>query len=159
MLAKVEIQWIAIVGKNKRSIAEELNLQYIKTLHSPACASVCQQQVILPSVVSSCLDAGNSILYGIEQCQLQDILRIQNTATKIITDTGRYEYIITVLHQPYWLPIQEQIEFNILCLMYNDLQLLQVPLPSLKYAGDRSFPKAAPMLFNALRVTSFSSSL
>ncbi len=45
----------------------------------------------------------------------------------------------------------------------KDQHLLQVPLTSLKYAGDRSFQKAAPMLYNALPVTiknsSFSSSL
>ncbi len=35
----------------------------------------------------------------------------------------------------------------------NDKPLLQVPLTSLKYAGDRSFQKAAPMLYNGLRVT------
>ncbi len=35
----------------------------------------------------------------------------------------------------------------------NDQQLLQVPLTSLKYAGDRLFQNAAPMLYNALPVT------
>ncbi len=35
----------------------------------------------------------------------------------------------------------------------KDQHLLQVPLTSLKYAGDRSFQKAAPMLYNALSVT------
>ncbi len=31
--------------------------------------------------------------------------------------------------------------------------MLQVPLTSLKYAGDRSFQKAVPMLYNALPTT------
>ncbi len=35
----------------------------------------------------------------------------------------------------------------------KDQHLLQVPLTSLKYAGDRSFQKAAPLLYNALPVT------
>ncbi len=35
----------------------------------------------------------------------------------------------------------------------KDHHLLQVPLTSLKYAGDRSFQKAAPILYNALPVT------
>ncbi len=38
-------------------------------------------------------------------------------------------------------------------LMCNNQHLLQVPLTSLKYAGDRSFQKAAPMLYNTLPVT------
>ncbi len=37
--------------------------------------------------VSSRLDVGNSILYGIAQSQLQRIQRTQNTAARIITDT------------------------------------------------------------------------
>ncbi len=35
----------------------------------------------------------------------------------------------------------------------TDQCLLKVPLTPLKYAGDRSFQKAAPMLYNALPVT------
>ncbi len=37
--------------------------------------------------VSSHKDAGNSILYGIAQGQLQHIQRTQNTAARIITNT------------------------------------------------------------------------
>ncbi len=37
--------------------------------------------------------------------------------------------------------------------MCKDQHLLQVPLTPLKYTGDRSFQKAAPMLYNALPVT------
>ncbi len=123
------------------------------------------------------LDTGNSILYGIAQGQLQCIQRTQNT--RIITNTRRYEHITPVLRQLHWLPIQEQIEFKVLCLTIKaphnmaplyltqflsrkivprqlrckNQHLLQVPLTSLKYAGDRSFQKAAPMQYNALPVT------
>ncbi len=101
------------------------------------------------------------------------------TAARIITNTRRYEDITPVLRQLHWLPIQEQIEFKVLCLTYKafhtmaplyltqflsqkivprqlrckDYHLLQVPPTSLKYAGDTSFQKAAPMLYNALPVT------
>ncbi len=56
--------------------------------------------------VSSCLNAGNSILYDIAQDQLQHIQRTQNTATRIITNTRQYEHVTPVLHQLHWLPIQ-----------------------------------------------------
>ncbi len=124
--------------------------------------------------VSSRLDAGNSFLYGIAQGRLQHIQRTQNTAPRIITNTRRYEHINPVLRQLHWLPMQEQIEFKVLCLTYKalhnmaplyltqvlsqkivprplrckDQHLLQVPMTTLKYAGDRSSQKAAPMLFN-----------
>ncbi len=129
--------------------------------------------------VSSRLDAGNSILYGIAQGQLQCIQRTQNTAPRIITNTRQYEHITPVLRQLHWFTIQERIEFKVLYLKYKaphnmaplyltqflsqnivhrqlrckDQHLLQVPLTSLKYAGNRSFQKAAPMLYNALPVT------
>ncbi len=106
-------------------------------------------------------------------------IRTQNTATWIITNTGRYEHITPVLRQLHCLPIQERIEFKVLCLTYKalhnmaplyltqllsqkivlrhlrckDQHLLQVPMTSLTYAGDRSFQKAAPMLYNVLPVT------
>ncbi len=128
--------------------------------------------------VSFHLDAGNSIFYVIAQGQLQRIQRTQNTAARIITNTRRYEHINPVRHQLHWLPIQERIEFKV-CLIYKalhnmaplyltqflshkivprqlrckDQHLLHAPLTSLKYAGDRSFQKATPMLYNALTVT------
>ncbi len=43
--------------------------------------------------VSSHLDARNSILYGITQCQLQHIHRTQNTEARIVTDTRQSEHI------------------------------------------------------------------
>ncbi len=49
--------------------------------------------------VSSRLDAGNSILYGIAQGQLQRIRRTQNTVARLITNTRRYEHITPVLRQ------------------------------------------------------------
>ncbi len=63
--------------------------------------------------VSSHLDAGNSILYGIAQGQLQCIQRTQNTDARIITNTRQYEHITPVLQQLHWLPIQEPIEFKV----------------------------------------------
>ncbi len=67
--------------------------------------------------VSSGLDAGNSILYRIAQDQLQSIQRTQNTAAWIITNTRRFEHITPVLRQLHSLPIHEQIEFKVLCLI------------------------------------------
>ncbi len=107
------------------------------------------------------------------------VQRTHNTAIRIITNTRRYEHITSVLRQLHWLPIQERIEFKVLCLTYKalhnmvplyltqflsqkivlrhlrckDQHMLQVPLTSPKCAGDRSFQKAAPMLYNALLVT------
>ncbi len=122
--------------------------------------------------VSSHLDAGNSMLYGIAQYQLQCIQRMHYTAARIVTDTQWYEHITPVLHQLHWSCIQdlEQIEFKILCLTYKalhnmvplyltqflsqkivlrqlrctDQHLLQVTLTSLKYAVTGHFRSQHP---------------
>ncbi len=49
--------------------------------------------------VSSRLIAGNPILYGNAQGQLQCIQRTQNTAARIIIDTSRYKHITRVICQ------------------------------------------------------------
>ncbi len=59
--------------------------------------------------VSSHLDAGNFILYGIAHSQLQHIHRTQNTATGIITNIRRYEHITPILQQLHWLPIWDRL--------------------------------------------------
>ncbi len=108
-----------------------------------------------------CSDAGNTIPYGIAQCQLQCIQRPQTTAARIVIDIRCYKCVNPALRQRHWLPI----EFKVLCLMYkalrnmvplpltqllsqkkvarqlrcNDQHLLEVPLTSLKYAADRLF--------------------
>ncbi len=54
------------------------------------------------------------------------------------------------LYLTQFLAQEEIVPRQLRCI---DQNLLQVPLTSLKYAGDRSFQMAAPMLYNALPVT------
>ncbi len=71
------------VSSIKRSAYPQLkNLRAIKPFLDMEEANTTAQ-----SFVSSCLDAGNSILYGTAQGQLQHIQRTQNTTTRIITNT------------------------------------------------------------------------
>ncbi len=85
--------------------------------------------------VSSCLDAGNSILYGIAQGQPQCIQRTQNTAT-----ARWYEHITPVLRQLHWMPIQDQIEFNVLCLTYKALHNI-APLYLTQFLSQKIVPR------------------
>jgi hypothetical protein len=131
---------------------------------------------VMHAFVSSRLDCGNSLLYGLPECQLQRIQKLQNTAARILTRTRKFNHITPVLQSLHWLPVTERIDFKILCLTYKCLHdqapqylqelieiykpsrdlrsgnkgLLRVPDTHMKRYGDRSFAKAAPTLWNAL---------
>ncbi len=165
-----EMSMKAHVSSINRSAYPQLkNLGAIKHFLNMEAANTAAHAFVSPRLI-----AGNSILYGIAQGQLQCIQRTQNIAARIITNTRQYEHIIPALRQLHWLPSQEQIEFKVLCLTYKafhnmaplyltqfltqtivprqlrckDQHLLHILLTSLKYAGDMSFQKAAPMLYN-----------
>jgi hypothetical protein len=126
--------------------------------------------------VSSKLDYGNALLYGIPATLLNKLQLIQNTAARIVTRTGKYEHITPVLKHLHWLPVRERIVFKILLVTFKainnqapnyicdlldtyrpshhlrskDKFLLVVPKTKLKTCGSRAFTAAAPTLWNAL---------
>ena len=131
---------------------------------------------VLHAFISSRLDNGNSLLYGLPDYQIKRLQRIQNTAARILTRTKKFEHISPVIRSLHWLPVLKRIEFKILLLTYKcihnlapsylkellepyhpsrslrsaDQLLLRVPKTRLKTYGDRSFSKAAPTLWNGL---------
>jgi hypothetical protein len=134
---------------------------------------------VLHAFISSRLDNGNSLVYGLPDYQIKRLQRVQNTAARILTRTRRCEHITPIIRSLHWLPVERRIEFKILTLTYKCLHdmaptylkemiepyqpsctlrsadqiLLRVPKTRLKSYGDRCFTKAAPVLWNALPLT------
>ena len=126
--------------------------------------------------VSSKIDYCNSLLYGLPKKHHDKLQRVLNCAARVISRLRKYDHITTVLATLHWLPIPQRIEFKILLLTFkalhglaplylrellvwhkaprslrsNDLALLEVPKTRLKFYGDRTFAKAAPVLWNKL---------
>ena len=126
--------------------------------------------------ISSRLDNGNSLLYGLPDYQLERLQRIQNTAARILTRTAKCSHITPILKDLNWLPIPKRIIFKILTLTFRCLNgnaptylsdllehhttarhlrstnksLLKVPKSNKKTYGDRAFANAAPRLWNSL---------
>ncbi len=130
-----EMSMKAHVSSINRSAYPQLkNLRAIKPFLDMEAANIAH------AFVSSRLDAGNFILHGIAQGQLQCIQRTRNTVTRIITDTRQYEYISLVLRQHHWLPIQEWIEFKVLCLTYKALHNI-APLYLIQFLSQNLMPR------------------
>lgn len=130
---------------------------------------------IIHALVTSRLDNGNALLYGINENLLTKLQLAQNAAARVLSKTRKYEHITPVLKQLHWLPIRQRIDFKILLLTWkciNDIApsylkdllvpysparqlrssnklLLSVPRTISSY-GDRSFSASAPKLWNSL---------
>jgi hypothetical protein len=135
-------------------------------------------EILVLSLVMSHLDYCNAILFGISQCDLQKMQRIQNMCAKLVLRLRKYDSSKQALFQLHWLPIKARIDFKILTVMFNcsknqapdylsELLSKQVPrrrLRSSDYAsscyevpynkrktfGDRSFKTVGPKLWNKL---------
>ncbi len=126
--------------------------------------------------ITSNLDYGNSLLYGIAQNLIDKLQRVQNAAARMVTKTKKYDHITAIRKELHWLPVKARIEFKILTMTWKSINgaapqylsdlivdktvtrslrsdnknLLHVPVTSLKTCGDRAFCKAAPTLWNKL---------
>jgi hypothetical protein len=131
---------------------------------------------LIHSFVSSRLDYCNSLLYGISTKSLKRLKKVQNTAARILSLSGKYDHVTPLLKELHWLPMDLRIDFKILLLTYksvNDLApsylcdllqpyrparslrsssngLLVVPKSRTSTYGDRAFSIAAPRLWNNL---------
>jgi len=69
--------------------------------------------------VSSRLDYGNSLFYGIAENQLDRIQRIQNAAARLITGNRKSCHITSIMRKLHWLPIRMRIDFKIATIVYK----------------------------------------
>ena len=134
-------------------------------------------EMVLHAFVTSRIDYGNGLLYGLPDCEITKLQRVQNAAARLLTSSCKYDHITPVLQELYWLPVRYRIHFKILLLTFKALNgmvpayisdlinvrkhacyslrsdsgtILLHPVGTKKKSfGDRSFSVAAPTLWNA----------
>lgn len=133
-------------------------------------------EMMVHTYVTSRLDNGNGLLYGISDHLLTRLQRVQNAAARLITKTKKHDHITPALIALHWLPIKQRIEYKLLLLTFRslhgmsasyladlltrhqptrtlrsaDAHLLEVPRSKLCTQGDKAFSRAAPRLWNNL---------
>ena len=150
---------------------ENRNISRIrKFLYPDACRTVVQ------ALVTSRLDYGNALLYGLPNTIISRFQRIQNSAARIVNRVPMRDHITPVLMDLHWLPGERRIEYKILLYTFKALNgtspayiagmvqtyrptrslrsqsqsLLCVPKTRATTYGDRTFGKAAAVLWNGL---------
>ena len=123
---------------------------------------------VVHSFVTSRLDMGNSLLFGLPQDQINGLKRIQNAAARLVTLTKKRSHIT---------PILRELQHKLLLIVFkalNDLapdyisclikpyipsrplrsstKLLLSEPPSTNSWGKRAFSVAAPRLWNSLPI-------
>jgi hypothetical protein len=100
--------------------------------------------------VTTRLDYANSLLYGLPNCVLYNLQKVQNSAARTLTGAKRVDHITPFLKGLHWLPIKRRVEFKILTLMYkikmgcaprylSDLVQVQEPSRSLRSTKEHKF--------------------
>ena len=67
---------------------------------------------LVHAYVTSRLDMGNSLLYGLSDTQINRLSRLQNIAARIITRTKPREHISPILRDLHRLPIGDRIVYK-----------------------------------------------
>jgi hypothetical protein len=136
-------------------------------------------EMMVHAFITSRIDIGNSLLYGIPKTQLNRLQRIQNIAARMITYTKPQHHITPVLHDLHWLPVEQRIMFKVALFVHKIIyssapayltQLVEVYEPArtdLRSAnkmllqekvvrnqwGSRSFHASAAKIWNSLPLT------
>ena len=68
---------------------------------------------LVHSFVGSRIDFCNSIFYGLPAYEIQRLQRLQNQASRLVTNNRKYDHITPILKNLHWLPVQQRIKFKI----------------------------------------------
>ena len=76
------------------------------------CLSPADTEKLVQASITSNLDSGNSLLYGLPTFLIDRLQNVQNAAARIITRTKKYNHIKPVLEQLQWLAGNQRFNYT-----------------------------------------------
>ena len=73
---------------------------------------------IIHAFVTSRLNNGNALLYGLTQNQISHLQHIQNTAARVVTLSRKSCRITPILKELHWLPVSQRIAFKLMLIVH-----------------------------------------
>ena len=131
---------------------------------------------LVHAFISTKIDYCNSILYGLNNKEINKIQQIQNASARLITKSKKFDNISPILEQLHWLTVKKRIIYKVLLITFKSLlyqslsyltnilvpqqfcrslrsesgRNLYVPIPKMKYYGCRAYSVIAPKLWNSV---------
>ena len=81
-------------------------------------------KIVVNALVTSHLDNGNSLLYGISKKYINKLQVMQNSAARVVEGLRKFDRITEVRKALHWLPVQARIEFKIRYFTWKSLNEL-----------------------------------
>ena len=94
------------------------HLSLISQIRDSISTTVCKS--LIHELVTSRLDYGNAILYGISDRHMHRLEMVQRYAARIVREIrrGDQQSMTTILRQLHWLPVRKRIDFKLLVLVH-----------------------------------------
>ena len=93
------------------------NIQRIKYIRLYLTSEACQ--TLVSSLVMLHLDYTNSLFYGLPECDIGHLHRVQNCVAKMVLNRSKYESCRKAFIGLHWLSIRQWIKHKILLLVFN----------------------------------------
>ena len=95
------------------------HLSRIAKIRDSISTAVCKS--LIHGLVTSRLDYGNAILYGISDRHMHRLEMVQRSAARIVRQIrrGDRQSMTTILRQLHWLPVRKRIDFKLLVLVHR----------------------------------------
>ena len=81
-------------------------------------------EILVHAFITSRLDYCNGLLYGLPDCLLNKLQRVQNACARLIFREQKFCHVTPLIYELHWLPIKCRIEFNILLITFKILNFL-----------------------------------